>query len=187
MQLLAEAGINELFNNGSTTSQSIAQSWDNQWLNLLQNNANDNIYRSLTNLGIFFAVATFLFFMMQWIKDVIYSEYSRPISALIWPFLVILLLTNTGNGSILSTLTLSIRNFLNTVNQQVVTSSNADQSYQQVLNMSVAEEFAGSLLRPCESLIGEKQAQCFAQANTKAKILWQEYRNLYGEKLGFLD
>ncbi len=183
LPILAETGISDIFNQGATTAQSIAQSWDNQWLNLLQNNTSDNIYRSLTNLGIFFAVGTFLFFMMQWLKDLIYSEYSRPISALIWPFLVIILLNNTGNGSILSTLTLSVRNFLNTVNQQVVTNANVNQTYQQVLNMSVAEEFAGSLLRPCESLTGEKQAQCFSQANSKAKILWQEYRNLYGDKV----
>ena len=182
LQILAETGLNDVFTEGSKTAQSISESWDNQWLNLLQNNASDNIYRSLTTLGIFFAVATFLFFMMQLLRDLINSEYSRSMSALIWPFLVVLLLTTTQNGSVLSTLTLSTRNFLNAINDQVLTKANVNQTYQQVMNMSVAEEFVGSLIRQCESLTGENQIECLGKANEKAHILWQEYRNLYGEQ-----
>jgi hypothetical protein len=180
--LLSETGINDVFNSGVTTAQSISQSWDNQWINLLQSNASDNIYRSLTTLGIFFAVGTLLFFMIQWLRDAIYSEFSRPLSALIWPFIVVLLLTNMGSGSMLSNLTLGVRNFLNTINQQIVTTANGNQTYQQVLNMSVAEEFAGSLFRPCSALVGEQQQQCFIKANEKMQGLWQQYRNLYGNQ-----
>jgi hypothetical protein len=182
LQIFAEIGINETFENGATTAKSIAESWDNQWLELLQNNSSSNLYGSLTNLGIFFAVGTLLFFMLQFLKDLIYSEYSRPISALIWPFLVVILLSNSGDGSILSTLTLGVRNFMNTINQQVIATSDANQTYQQALNMSVAEEVAGSLLRPCQSLTGEQQTQCFVKASEQISNLWQEYRNLYGNK-----
>jgi hypothetical protein len=182
LQLFAQLGINETLEDGATTARSIAEGWDNQWLNLLQNNTSNNLYGSLTNLGIFFAVGTLLFFMMQWLKDLIYSEYSRPISALIWPFVVVLLLSNSGDGSILSNLTLGVRNFINTVNQQVVTTSDANQTYQQAVNMSVAEEVAGSLLRPCQSLTGEQQTQCFAKASEKIDDLWRDYRDLYGNK-----
>lgn len=181
-QTFSGFGINETLENGATTANSIAESWDTQWLNLLQNNTSDNLYGALTNLGVFFAVGTLLFFMMQWLKDVIYSEYSRPISALIWPFVVVLLLSNPGNGSVLSTLTLGVRNFINNVNQQVLTTADADQTYQQALNMSVAEEVAGSLLRPCQSLTGEQQTQCFVKASEQISNLWQQYRNLYGNK-----
>ena len=34
--LLSETGISNLFNSGTTTAQSIAEGWDNQWINLLQ-------------------------------------------------------------------------------------------------------------------------------------------------------
>jgi hypothetical protein len=179
---LVEVGINDVLDHGVATARTIAENWDKQWIDLLQNNEGKNLYAALTNLGVFFAVGTLLFFMMQWLKDVIYSEYSRPLSALIWPFVVVLLLTNTGNGSALANLTLGVRNFLNTVNQQVVTAADANKNYQQALNMGVAEEVAGATLRPCQSLTGEQQTQCFIRAREKIEMLWQEYRNLYGDK-----
>ncbi|MEA5502994.1 hypothetical protein VB735_07730 [Halotia wernerae UHCC 0503] len=182
LRLFAQLGINDTLENGAATAKSIAEGWDNQWLDLLQNNTSNNLYGSLTNLGVFFAVGTLLFFMMQWLKDLIYSEYSRPISALIWPFVVVLLLSSSGEGSILSNLTLGVRNFINTVNQQIVTTTDANQTYQQAVNMSVAEEVAGSLLRPCQSLTGEQQTQCFAKASEKIDDLWRDYRDLYGNK-----
>jgi hypothetical protein len=178
----AQTGTSDAFTTGAITSQSLINSWNNQWLDLLQNNTNNNIYRTLTNLGIFFAVGTLLFFMLQWLKDVLSGEYSRPISALIWPFLVVVLLNNTAKESILADLTLGVRNYLNMVNQQVIATADADQNYQQALSISVAEEVAGSLLRPCQLLQGNQQNQCFLQATGKINILWQEYRNLYGNK-----
>jgi hypothetical protein len=180
--IFAQVGINEILDNGVATSQSLADGWDNQWLGLLQNNTSDNLYRALTNLGIFFAVGTLLFFMIQFLKDLISYEYTRPISALIWPFIVVVLLSNSGNGSILSNLTLGMRDFLNTVNQQVVVSADANKIYQQALNMSIAEEVAGSLLRPCQSLTGEQQTQCFVKAAEKVNFLWQKYRDTYGNQ-----
>ncbi|MBE9007618.1 hypothetical protein IQ259_21770 [Fortiea sp. LEGE XX443] len=180
--LQAFPGITDTLENGATTARSISESWDNQWVELLQNNTSNNLYGALTNLGVFFAVGTLLFFMVQWLKDVIYSEYSRPISGLIWPFVVVVLLSNPGDGSVLSNLTLGVRNFINVVNQQVVATADNEQTYQQALNMSVAEEVAGSLLRPCQALTGDQQTQCLSKANEQISQLWQEYRNLYGNK-----
>jgi hypothetical protein len=181
--LLSETGISNLFNSGTTTSRSISEGWDNQWINLLQNNTTNSLYRSLTNLGIFFAVGTLIFFIFQWIRDVIENEYSRPLSALIWPFVVVILLTNMGKESTLANLTLGVRNFLNTINQQVIITTDSNQNYQQVLSMSVAEEVAGALLRPCQSLTGDQQTKCLVKSSEKINILWQEYRNLYGDKV----
>ncbi|MBD2436117.1 hypothetical protein [Nostoc sp. FACHB-110] len=175
-------GITETITDGAVTARSIAEAWDNQWIDLLQNNTSNNLYGALTNLGVFFAVGTLLFFMVQWLKDVIYSEYSRPISGLIWPFVVVLLLSNPGDGSVLSSLTLGVRNFINGVNQQVVATADAEQNYQQAINISVAEEVAGSLLRPCQALTGEQQNECLKKANDQIDDLWQQYRNLYGNK-----
>ncbi|MDY6898566.1 MAG: hypothetical protein SWZ49_10895 [Cyanobacteriota bacterium] len=179
--LLAQLGINEIINEGATTAQSIAEGWDKQWVDLLQNNTDTNLYGALTNLGVFFAVGTLLIFMMQWLKDTINDDYSRPISGLIWPFIVVLFLTNTGNGTVLSNLTLGVRNFINSINEQVVESADVNQTYQQAINMSIAEDVVGSLLRPCQSLNGEQRRQCFVKATEKIDILWEEYRNLYGD------
>ena len=177
---LAQIGVNNILSNGVTTAQNITDGWDKQWIDLLQNDTNNNIYGVLTKLGIFFAVGTLLFFMAQWLKDVLDNEYSRPLSGLIWPLVVVLLLANPGNGTLLSNLTLGIRNFVNSINQQVITTADVNKTYQQALNLSVAEEVAGALLRPCESLSGEQQIQCLTKAKEKVDLLWQEYRNAYG-------
>lgn len=177
---LAQIGVNNILSNGVTTAQNITDGWDKQWIDLLQNDTNNNIYGVLTKLGIFFAVGTLLFFMAQWLKDVLDNEYYRPLSGLIWPLVVVLLLANPGNGTLLSNLTLGIRNFVNSINQQVITTADVNKTYQQALNLSVAEEVAGALLRPCESLTGEQQIQCLTKAKEKVDLLWQEYRNAYG-------
>ncbi len=182
-QVDAQLGIDEVLNNGKATYQSIAKGWDNQWLNSLQIDPNPEIttlYEALTNLGIFFAVGTLLFFMIQFLRDLISYEYSRPISALIWPFLVVLLLSNSGNRTMLSNLTLGVRYVLNSVNQQVMVSADAGEMYQQALNMSVAEEVTGSFLRPCLSLTGQQQSECFKKAADKINILLKKYRDEYG-------
>jgi hypothetical protein len=178
----ADLGVNDILSSGAETAKSIADSWNNQWLDLLQNNTNNNLYGALTNLGIFFAVGTLLFFMIQWLRDVLYGEFTRPFTDLIWPFVVVALLANPGNGTILSELTLGVRNYINNVNQQVVKAGDVNQSYQQALNISVAEEVAGSFLRPCQSLTGDQQTECFAKAKEKIDLLWVGYRNLYGNK-----
>ena len=180
--LLAQIGINEILNQGAATAQSISEAWDKQWIDLLQNNTNNNLYGALTNLGVFFAVGTLLIFMMQWLKDTINNDYSRPISGLIWPFIVVIFLTNTGDGTVLSNLTLGVRNFVNDINQEVVKSADENQIYQQAINMSIAEDMVGSFLRPCQSLHGEQQRQCLNKATEKIDSLWQEYRRLYGDK-----
>ncbi|MBW4560070.1 MAG: hypothetical protein KME32_02750 [Mojavia pulchra JT2-VF2] len=182
LQISADTGINDILGNGATTAKSIAEGWDNQWLNLLQNDSSNNLYGALTKLGVFFAVGTLLFFVMQWLKDVLDSDYSQPISGMIWPFLVVILLTNSGDKSILADLTLGVRNFINSVNQQVIVTVDTNQIYQQALNMSIAEEVAGSFLRPCQSLTGEQQSQCFNKASEKINNLWQGYKDLYGNK-----
>ncbi|WP_017314406.1 hypothetical protein [Mastigocladopsis repens] len=178
--ILSQIGTNDSLTNGVQAAQSIAEGWDKQWIDLLQNNTNENLYGALTKLGIFFAVGTLLFFMAQWIRDVLASEYSRPISAMIWPFIVVMLLANPGNGTLLSNLTLGLRDFVNTINQQIVETADVNQTYQQALNMSVAEEVVGGLLRPCQSLTGEQQLECFIKAKEKIDSLLQQYTDSYG-------
>jgi hypothetical protein len=187
MQLYLLQAFTDTLRDGAVNARSITEGWDAQWVNLLQTDTQNNLYGALTNLGVFFAVGTLLFFMVQWLKDVIYSEYSRPISGLIWPFVVVVLLSNTGSGSILSALTLGLKDYINFVNQQVVTTADINRNYQQAINMSVAEEIAGSLLRPCQALTGEQQIRCFDRANDQLTDLWQEYRNVYGKNNRWID
>ncbi|MBR8835124.1 MAG: hypothetical protein DSM106950_14095 [Stigonema ocellatum SAG 48.90 = DSM 106950] len=181
----AQSDINQYINNGADIATNIATSWDNQWSDLLQNSTT-NWYKSLTDVGRFFAVGTFLFFMVQWLRDAIYDEYSRPLTELIWPFVVVALLTTPiENGTALSNLTLGVRNYINAINFDVVEVSNDTNEqnyYQQALNMSVAEDIAGSFLRPCQSLTGDLQTGCFVEANKKIEDLLTVYREKYKDK-----
>lgn len=181
--IFAQMGVENLLENGSITSQNLASSWDKQWLDLLQTNTNNNVYGVLTRLGIFLAVGTLLIFMAQWLRDVLEHEYSRPISSLIMPFVVVLFLANPGDGTVLSNLSLGTRNFLNTINQQIINTTNSNQIYQQAMNLSIAEDVVGSLLRPCQSLTGDLQNQCLTKAKEKGDILWQSYRSQYGNQV----
>ena len=56
LQIFPELGINETLDSGVETAKSMAESWDNQWLELLQNSSSNNLYGAITNLGVFFAV-----------------------------------------------------------------------------------------------------------------------------------
>jgi hypothetical protein len=178
----AQIDTSSLIQNGSIVTQNFTKNWDKQWIDLLQTNTNNNIYGILTKLGIFFAVGTLLLFMAQWLRDILENEYSRPISSLIMPFIIVLLLANPGNGTPLSNLSLATRNFLNTINQQVITTSNNNQIYQQAINLSVAEDFVGALLRPCQSLLGDLQNKCLTKTKEKIDPLWENYRNQYGNQ-----
>ncbi len=66
---LAQIDVTNILNNGTTAANNIAEGWDKQWIDLLQNNTDNNIYGVLTKLGIFFAVGTLLVFMTQWLRD----------------------------------------------------------------------------------------------------------------------
>ena len=178
-QLDNQLGINDVINNGDVTFQSIANGWNQQWLDLLQNTDKGTLYGVLTDLGNFFAVGTLLFFMIQFLRDLISYEYSRPISALIWPFVVVLLLSNSGKGSLLSNLTLGLRDFLNA---QVVVSEDDSKMYPEALSMSIAEEVTGSFLRPCQSLTGEQQSNCFDEAARRINLLLGQYESKYGNR-----
>lgn len=73
--------------------QAVRDSWNTQWDFFL--GANDNsslLYPALSSVGQLVAVITLLFFMMQWAKDVNEGIFSRPLTELLWPFLVALLL-----------------------------------------------------------------------------------------------
>lgn len=70
-------------------AQRIGEAWDQHWTYAL----NGPLYAAMSYAGIICAVGTLLFFMMQWAKDLNEGNLSRPLSELIWPILVAILLT----------------------------------------------------------------------------------------------
>lgn len=70
-------------------AQRIGEVWEQHWAYAL----NGPLYAAMSYAGIICAVGTLLFFMMQWGKDLNEGNLSRPLSELIWPVLVAILLT----------------------------------------------------------------------------------------------
>ncbi|NES22290.1 MAG: hypothetical protein F6K41_26060 [Symploca sp. SIO3E6] len=172
MLLAQNLGSDSILDQGGTTAKNIGQAWDTQWQDVLTG----DLYGIITNVGTFFAVGTLLFFMVQWLRDLIEGEFTRPISALIWPFIVVLFLAN--NGAILSQLTLQVRGYMNDVNQQVLDSSlDLRGNYQKAITKGAVEEVVGSLLRPCQSLTGQQQINCLQEAQGKIKRLLDQYED----------
>ncbi len=164
-------GSGDILEQGRNTAQAIAQAWNQQWQDVLTG----ELYKILAQLGVFFAVSTFLFYMTQWAKDLTNGEFNRPISSLIWPFLIAAILAN--NGAVLSGFTVTARNYLNSMNQEVlkVTDLKLGANYQQAIMRNPIEEMAGSLLRNCESLTGETQLQCLTEAKEKINQILDDY------------
>ena len=108
---------------GSDTSNSIATEIDGLWNNII----GGGIYNTIATLGLFFAIGTLLIFIVQWTKEMLDGDSSKAFTDMIWPILVILLLSpqnvtgNTNNnGTILATHTRVLRGIINQTNQTLV-------------------------------------------------------------------
>lgn len=179
--------------------QTFAELWQAQWNNLLGNGKGDgSVYAILTNFARFLAVATLLFYLVQQLRDLIDGNLGRPIAAFIWPFLVVVLLANSGVA--LSTMTLVTRNYIvgdnpgvdcSQLNSQcsinsLITSKqlpgediSLKNAYRVALDASVGQEAAGSFLRPCEALTGQQQCYCLNAGKGKFEALQQSYQKAY--------
>lgn len=180
MHLLANL---ELFEKGIEVSESVTKSWDRIWQDTLGRGgiSGELLYGILCDLGVIFAVGTLIIFSIQLFKDLNESNYAG-LSALIWPFVVAMLLAN--DGAILSSITLDIRNTINQVNQRVLTvaftGAKLDEIFRQAQGIGNSQGVISGYIRQCEALIGEKQVQCLEQALDQAEALMESYRGAYG-------
>lgn len=105
-----------LVNAGRNQSEAIAAAWDNTWQVALSG----GLYHVLNNFGIFIAAGSLalwtLHFARRWLEDE--ANGFGVFQELIYPIIVILLLTNGGSN--LASLSLGMRNIINTVNNQVL-------------------------------------------------------------------
>lgn len=123
MSLIAFSG-GDLLTRASETAEEIATGFNELWNNTLSG----GLYAALCTVGVLFAVATFVFFMVEWTKQMINAEEQRAIVDFIWVLIVVVLLAN--NGQLLGQGTLAVRNYLNNTNNFVLqyTAQNADLS-----------------------------------------------------------
>ena len=173
----------ELFEKGIEAGIKTAEHWDAQWETVFGGESPGGLalYGSLTNIGEFFAVATLLLLVIFLIRDLNEGKvYS--LDGLIWPLIVATLLNN--NGALLANGTLAMRSLINTVNQQVLTTTlagvNLNETYRQANGLGNLEQQIAALVQECSSKDGEELAQCLEQAQLQAQILIEEYQKANG-------
>ena len=157
---------------GSDTSNSIATEIDGLWNNVI----GGGIYNTIATLGLFFAIGTLLIFIVQWTKEMLDGDSSKAFTDMIWPILVILLLSpqnvtgnKNNNGTILATHTRVLRGIINQTNQTLASISNSnnqpemilEKAYNQVMQKIGAESAVQGLMSQCNAFADpQQQSEC---------------------------
>lgn len=165
----------DIIQGGQVASEAVAESWNQLWDSVLQG----GLYFAMARVGVLFAVATLLLFLTQWTRQMVEGESSRAYTDFIWPLLVIILLSN--NGDRLAAITLDLRNYINQVNQDVLTYTAADIQLQEAYQLAILEGSVEQTIvlrrNQCYEIQNpEDRANCIQLAAAEARQFIEEYR-----------
>lgn len=167
-------------------ADSVTTGFDNLWTELLSG----QLYASLCTVGILFAVATLVFFMIEWTKQMLNFEETRAITDLIWPLTVAVLLAN--NGQLLGQGTIGVRDYINNVNRYVLerTVEGVDlrAAYQKALGVEAVRSAIGQSIKACQSssLNSQEVVDCLKAAKDKLKNEYPSYFDKDGGVFGWV-
>ncbi|GAB1542803.1 hypothetical protein NUACC21_54770 [Scytonema sp. NUACC21] len=158
----------QITEDGAAASAAIAESMNGLWDDVL----GGGLYGAIAQLGVFFGVGTLLLFVVQWAKDMVDGEHPKAFSELIWPLVVVVLLSNQAQP--LAAATRGLREIINQTNQTLLTSTSASiqlqEAYQQAMAELGSQDAARSLLTQCESIADPQQRrECMENAIAQAK------------------
>ena len=161
---------------GIAASEAVAQSMDKLWNDVL----GGGLYGAIANLGIFFAVGTLLIFMVQWTREMVDGDNSKAFSEIIWPLVVIVLLTN--NAKLLSDATLGLRAIINQTNQTLLETTSASiqlqEAYQRVMLKNGKSEAIRTLITQCNAIADPtQQTECLQNAQKQAQQIESQIDN----------
>ena len=162
--ILAVDGAADLLQQGLSISEDVGDIFSLYWTQIFLS----PLYDQITDLASIFAVGCLLFFMMRWVYVAVHEgDFREPIRSMIWPLIVVLLLSN--HGAALGTMTRSLRNVVNDVAEQTLEVT--------LLNVTLEEAIRGALAKgaitaeataqiaQCQTLLGESQIACLQSAN----------------------
>jgi hypothetical protein len=178
-QKVGEA-VSKITEDGAAASVAIASAMDGLWDDVLSS----GLYAAIARLGMFFAIGTLLVFIVQWTKDMVDGDNSKPFTELIWPIIVIVLLAN--NATVLAECTRGLREMINQTNQTLLTSTSSSirlqEAYQQVMQQSGAESAVRGLMTQCNAIADpQQQTECLKNAADQAQEIADQTN---GEKKG---
>lgn len=172
----------EISESGQRAAAATIEAYDQLWLDVLEG----PLYTALVNIGLFFAVFTLLFFVVQMIQDFNEGNYTRPVTDFIWPLLIVFLLTKPGDASMyrLAAFSYDLRQIINETNQMVLATTHIgvklDDAYRQAQGMSAVRPTIEGWIKQCESLTGKQQMQCMQIALKDAQDLLAAYGQANG-------
>lgn len=158
---------------GAAAAEAMASAMDQLWTDVL----GGGLYKAIAQVGVFFAVGTLLIFMVQWFKASMDGDNPQAFSEIIWPTVVIVLLS--GNATVLKDCTLQLRNIINQVNQTILVSTSGSlqlqEAYQQALSELGSEAAVESIKSQCSTIADpQMQADCVKKATQEANSLQQQ-------------
>jgi len=158
---LAVTGTSQILQQGLDTSQSIAQSWDQQWQTIFDS----GLYLAINQTAAVFAAGALIFFIVQFGRQlVVEGDLTRPLQNLIWPLIVVCLLAN--NAHLLAVSTLSMRGMVHTLSSQVLEVTLLDVKLRDAVQVAASRSaIAGEIsaqLSQCQGMVGQKQIDCLA-------------------------
>jgi hypothetical protein len=172
MIILADTSqaASQILQDGIQAQAAIASAMDNLWNEVL----GGGLYLALSQLGTFFAVGTLILFIVQWSQSLISGEEYKPMSELVFPILVIILLAN--NGTALAEATKGLRSMINQTNQTLLSTVSASvslqEAYQMVTGEIGAQSAIESLASNCQSIADPTAQQtCLTDAAAQAQTL----------------
>ena len=171
---------------GVAASEAIAKSLDKLWDDVL----GGGLYGAIANLGIFFAVGTLIIFIVQWTREMIDGENYKAFTEIIWPLVVIILLTN--NAQPLASATKGLRTIINETNKTLLATTSASiqlqEAYQQVMVKTGKGDAIQALIAQCNAMADpQQQADCLQKASKQAKQIESQLDNRPGWLQGVGD
>jgi hypothetical protein len=168
-------------------SQLTTAAWDRSW----QLAMSGLLYGIMARLGLTIAGIVVVFFVLQFAKNMIDDSSNRALTELIWPIIVVVLLIN--NGQHLSSLTLGMRNYINTVNGSILTTTTAGLDTQKLLDQIAIYQSKtaelGALQKQCDDKrTNEEMEACLLRVKQDAQkvvssISAQDVAGAWGERL----
>ena len=189
--LLADAAREAelLTQQGANVQAFVAQNFDQLWLDVLLGDGfsdTSSLYGALAKLGTMLAVVAILFWTVQFAKAMLDDATPAPIAQLIWPLILVILLSN--NAVVLAKSTLGMRNIIDSANQLVLKTTTAsielDKAYNLVAEALANESLAKKEIAAClDKGDPQEQENCLNQAQKKAEAILSRQGNGPGNPL----
>lgn len=162
-QILGVQGAGELLRQGFEMSRDIGDIYSLYWTQLFTS----ELYTQITGLALIFAVGALVLFMMRFAYMAVHEDdYREPLRMLVWPLIVVTLLSNQGN--LLGISTRSVRDVINQTNEQVLQVSMLNVTLEEAIRGAIAKGVVvaevDAQVQQCQSLLGEAQIQCLEMA-----------------------